>query len=193
MKLTVKQNINKESVVLKHKIALETATLLEGRDKLLQTDHMIYVMVSLVDNFIEESLIALINEDTKEFAEIVERDVEPVFCELIKDKEIEALFYEVLDYINEFKYREETRRTSAIGFVDYLFEIIGEYEWNDLKFFFQHISDKARQVLTDEEESKKAEPKRVTRDEFEGADAKMKELIQKFQREGQELKNKNNG
>ena len=111
----------------------------------------------------------------------------------IKDEEIEALFYEVLDYINEFKYREETRRTSAIGFVDYLFEIIGEYEWEDLKFFFQHISDKARKVLTDEEEPKKVEPKRVTRDEFEGADAKMKELIQKFQREGQELKNKNNG
>ena len=187
MELTLKQNINKESVVLKHKIALETTTLLEGREKLLHTDHMLYTMISFVDNFIEEELLELINTDEREFTVIVEDTIEPFFNELMKEEENQALFYEILDYVDEFKFREENRRTSAIGFLDYLLEIIGSFDWEDLKFFFHHITEKAQDVI------EKEEPKPVpTRDEFEGADAKMKELIQRFQRQSQEINKQNN-
>lgn len=187
MKLTLKQNINKESVVLKHKIALETITLLEGREKLLYTDCMLYTMISLVDNFIEEELLELINTDEREFTTIVEDTIEPFFNELISNEEIETLFYEVLHYVDEFKLREETRRTSAIGFMDYLLEIIGSFDWEDLKFFFHHLTEKAQETMIKEE--KQPVP---TRDEFEGADAKMKELIQRFQRQSQEISKQNN-
>ena len=53
MKMTKKENINVNSIVLKHKIALETITLLEGRENLLYTDMMIYTMVSFVDVALE--------------------------------------------------------------------------------------------------------------------------------------------
>lgn len=188
MKLTLKQNINKESVVLKHKIALETITLLEGREKLLYTDYMLYTMISLVDNFIEEELLALINNDERDFTLIVEESIEPCFNEIIKEEMAEVLFYEILNYVADFKDTEESRRLSAIGFLDYILEMVGEFEWEDLKYFFNRVAHNAQENLIEIERDKKQTQQPVTRDEFEGADEKMKALIQKFQRQGQELK-----
>lgn len=186
MKMTVKENINVNSIVLKHRIALETATLLEGRENLLYTDYMIYTMVSLVDNFIEENLIGMINEDERDFTEIIETDIENKFNELIEDDKIKELYDEILSYIDEYKYAESARHASAIGFLDYVLEKIGDYEWEDLKFFFKHIVDNVQSNIISEPPKKVAKP--VTREEFEGADAKMKELLQKYKVEGQKIK-----
>lgn len=185
MEMTVRQNLNTNNIVFKHKIALEAITLLEGRTNLLYTDIMVYTMVSFVDNCIEENLIELINEDDKEFTAIVELDLEPKFEEIIQDKDLEALYYEVVNYVDEYIASLEYKRNTAVGLINEILDIIMSMDWDDLQFFFQNVSHKLKDSLGKTNE--KQAPKMVTPDEFEGADAKMKALIQKFQREGQEL------
>lgn len=186
MEMTVKQNLNTNNIVFKHKIALEAITLLEGRTNLLYTDIMVYTMVSFVDNCIEESLIDLINNDEKDFTAIVEFDLEPKFEEIIQNQEFETLYYEVVDYVNEYIMNMEYRRNTGVGLFNEVLDMIASMDWNDLQFFFQNLSHKTKEMIgkTTEEEQP---AKKVTIEEFEGADAQMKALIQKFQREGQEL------
>lgn len=185
-----KKNINVNSIVLKHKIALETITLLEGRENLLYTDMMIYTMVSFVDNCIEENLINLINEDESEdFAVIVENIIEPEFNKLIEDKDMEILYYEILDYVNEYMTNMDYKKNTAIGLLNFIIDSIGEIQWEDLKFFFQDLSRKTIDAIPD----KKEEVKKVTPQQFEGATEQIKELIQKYQREGEEIKKQREG
>lgn len=192
MEMTVKQNINKESVVLRHKIALETATLLEDKENILYTDIMIYTMVSLVDNFIEEHLIDLINKEEKDFATIVEEDVEPLFNQLIADEDIKKIFEEVVEYVDEYLMHADYKRNTAIGLINTILDIIGNMEFDDLKFFFQDVGHKFKeQVASRAEEGKPI--KKVTAQEFEGASEKMATLIAKYQKETEKIKEENNG
>lgn len=188
MKMTIKQNINKESVVLKHKIALETATLLEDKENILYTDIMLYAMVSMVDNFIEEQLIDLINNDDRDFAVIVEEDVEPLFNTLIVDEQTKEMFEETVAYVYDYLTAVDAKRNSFIGLINTILDIIGEMEWEDLKFFFQDVKQKAIEQMTNETPKKK-----VTRTEFDGASAKMAALINKYQEEGKKIQEENNG
>ena len=135
MKMTKKENINVNSIVLKHKIALETITLLEGRENLLYTDMMIYTMVSFVDNCIEENLINLINEDESEdFAVIVENIIEPEFNKLVEDKDMEILYYEILDYVSEYMTNMDYKKNTAIGLLNFIIDSIGQFQWEDLRY-----------------------------------------------------------
>lgn len=191
MEMTVKQNINKESVVLRHKIALETATLLENKENVLYTDIMIYSMVSLVDNFIEEHLIDLINGSDKDFAVIVEEDIEPLFNQLIADNRVKEIFDETVDYVDEYLMHADYKRNTMIGLINTVLDIIEDLDFDDLKFFFQDAGHRFRETIAKQQEAKPV--KQVTVEEYEGASDKMASLIAKYQREGEKLKEKNNG
>lgn len=192
MEMTVKQNINKESVVLKHKIALEAATLLEDKENVLYTDIMIYSMVSLVDNFIEEHLIDLINKEDRDFAIIVEEDIEPLFNELVKDEQIKDIFDSTVEYVDEYLMHADYKRNTAIGLINNILDIIGDMNFEDLKFFFQDTNHKFReQLAANNVETKPI--KQVSVEEYEGASDKMAKLIAKYQREGAKIKEQNNG
>ena len=60
MEIKIKENIDKGSIVLKHKIALETISILEEKDNTLATEVELYAMVATVDNFSEGSLLDLV-------------------------------------------------------------------------------------------------------------------------------------
>lgn len=187
MEMTVKQNINKESVVLKHKIALETATLLEDKENVLYTDVMIYSMVSLVDNFIEEHLIDLINQEEKDFAVIVEEDIEPLFNQLIADEDIKKIFEETVEYVDEYLMAADYKRNTLVGLVNTILDIIGNMDFDDLKFFFQDVKRKTtEQIVASKPEEKPI--KKVTAQDFEGASDKMATLIAKYQKESEQIK-----
>lgn len=191
MEMTVKQNLNANNIVFKHKIALEAMTLLEGRVNLIYTDIMVYTMVSFVDNCIEENLIELINSDTKEFTEIVEFDIEPKFEEITQNEDLCALYYEIVEYVSDYMDTLEYKRNTAIGLINELLDTIMDMDWNDLNFFFQNLSTKVKNELGKNAEADSA-TKKVTPEEFEGASAKMTALINKFQRESKELQTKSN-
>ena len=191
MEMTVKQNINKESIVLRHKIALEAATLLEDKENVLYTDVMIYSMVSLVDNFIEEHLIDLINKEDKDFAVIVEEDIEPVFNTLMQDETVKTIFEQTVEYVDEYLMHADYNRNTMVGLVNTVLDIISDMDFDDLKFFFQDVGHKMKERIATQEETKPIKP--VTVQEFEGASDKMASLIAKYQREGGKIKEQNNG
>lgn len=191
MEMTVKQNLNTNNIVFKHKIALEAITLLEGRVNLVYTDIMVYTMVSFVDNCIEENLIELINSDTKDFTDIVEFDIEPKFEEITQNEDLCALYYEIVEYVSDYIDTLEYKRNTVIGLFNELLDTIMDMDWKDLDFFFQNLSTKVKNELGKNVEADST-TKKVTPEEFEGASAKMTALINKFQRESKELQTKSN-
>lgn len=190
MEMTVKQNLNTNNIVFKHKIALEAITLLEGRTNLLYTDIMVYTMVSFVDNCIEENLIELINQSDEDFTHIVEFDIEPKFEEIIQDENLEALYYEVLEYVDTYISNLDYKRNTAIGLINEVLDTIMDMNWDDLQFFFQNLSQKMKNELG--KPAEETVTKKVTPEEFEGASAKMSALINKFQRESKEMQKVSN-
>lgn len=199
MEMTVKQNINTKSIVLKHKIAAGATALLEGREFLLDSDVELYVMVSLVNNFIEENLLELVEQDERDFPAILEDTIEPFFMNLLEEHNYENTYYEIVGIVINYLNEQELRRNTMIGLFNHILDIFEDQEWSDLEFFFTELKNKGSKLLGDIANNLpqvKEEPKKVvTRaklDEFEGASESMKELIQKFQRESQELKNQNN-
>ena len=57
MKLTLLENVNTQSFVLKHNILAQATSLAMGREGVLQTEKNLYLVLALVDNIIQENLI----------------------------------------------------------------------------------------------------------------------------------------
>lgn len=201
MEMTVKQNINTKSIVLKHKIAVGATALLEGREFLLESDVELYTMVSLVNNFIEENLLELVEQDERDFPSILEETIEPFFMELMTTYDYENTYYEIVSIVLDYLNTQEIRQNTMIGLINHLIDVFADQNWEDMEYFFTELKDKGSKYLADmantlnqpKEENK--EKKVVTRakiEEFEGASDNIKELIQKFQRESEEIKKQNN-
>lgn len=188
MEMTVKQNINANSIVLKHKIALGASLMLEERELTLDTDAELYTMVSVVNNFIEENLLDLIEEDEREFAEILEIDVEPLFDKIITDYNYKETFDEivatVVNYLDNLQYRRHT----ILGLVNMVIDFLSEQNWEDLEFFFNDLKQRGSNLLTSlvtdlpKTETKKV-IQRTNQEQFDGASEKIKDLIEKFQKQ----------
>lgn len=187
MEMTVKQNINAKSIVLKHKIALGASLMLEERELTLDTDAELYTMVSVVNNFIEENLLDLIEADEREFAEILESDVEPLFDKIMTDYNYQDTFEEIVSTVVNYLDNLQYRRNTVMGLINTLIDFLTDQNWEDLEFFFNDLKQRGSSLLssvvTDEA---KAEPKkiiqRVNQEQFDGASDKIKELIEKFQK-----------
>lgn len=187
MNLTIRENINKESTVLKHKIGLETITLLEDRGNILTSEIEIYAMVSLVDSFVNENLIQMITEDEREFAEIVEADIEPLFEEIIQKYEYKDIYDEIVEDIVYYKEKDDADSHSLLGLLNIFFNALTEQNWEDLQFFFNDMKQKSKEVIAKNinipdapDHSKLMEQGHKA--ELDGASEKIGELISKFQK-----------
>lgn len=188
MEMTVKQNVNANSIVLKHKIALGASLMLEERELTLDTDAELYTMVSVVNNFIEENLLDLIEADEREFAEILEADVEPLFDKIITDYNYKETFDEivatVVNYLDSLQYR----RNTVIGLINMVIDFLSDQNWEDLEFFFNDLKQRGSSLLTSlvtdlpKTETKKV-IQRTNQEQFDGASEKIKDLIEKFQKQ----------
>ena len=188
MEMTVKQNMNAKSIVLKHKIALGASLMLEERELTLDTDAELYTMVSVVNNFIEENLLDLIEADEREFAEILETDVEPLFDKIIVDYDYKETFEEivatVVNYLDSLQYR----RNTILGLVNMVIDFLSDQNWEDLEFFFNDLKQRGSSLLTTmvtdmpKTETKKI-IQRTNQEQFDGASDKIKDLIEKFQKQ----------
>lgn len=187
MELTIKKDMNVKSVVLRHKIALETITLLDGRENILYTEKELYTMVSLVDNFIEENLIDAINLEKEDFPVIVEKYIEPKFEEIITMYNVQDVYDELVEYVDEYLTNLEYKENTFFGILNTLIDIVNEMNWEDLKFFFNKVSTEAKNALASTVEQEEKPIKKVTQEEYEGASAKMAALIDKFQKEKEEI------
>lgn len=196
MNLTIREGVNKDSKVLKHKIALEAITLLEDKDLVLDTEVYLYAMIALVDNFIEESLVELVGQDERTFADIVEAEIEPKFNEIVAKYELDEMYEELVYMCIDYKDRWERKNSSALGLIDTIANMFTTQDWSDLKFFFRDLTAKGEQLIAEKIESgeleipKKTAPK-ATQAQLDGASDKMAALIEKFQREGKALQEQN--
>ena len=95
MKFTLKENINTQSFVLKHEILLQASELAMGREGVLQTEKDLYLMMSFINNLIEEDLIDSCNKDERDLTTIVLEDIEPYFFNLIKEEKYKELYNEM--------------------------------------------------------------------------------------------------
>lgn len=190
MNLTVREGVNKNSKVLKHKIALEAITLLEDKELVLDSEVYLYTMIALVDNFIEESLIELVGQDERAFADIVENEIEPKFDEIVAKYELDEMYEELVYMCIDYKDRWEAKNNTLPGLLNTIIEVIGDKDWSDLKYFFRDLITKAENVIAahgEELQPPKKELPKASKEELEGASDKMAALIEKFQREGQEI------
>lgn len=128
MTFTIKKEINPESLILKHNILLQASDLTMGREGALQTEKDLYLMMAFVNNFIEEDLIALCNDDERDLGRITIEDIEPFFNGLMELEPNRKLYEEIhklfLDRCKEIWDNQH----SFYGVLDALLTMIGSMD-----------------------------------------------------------------
>ena len=191
MELKVKENINKESKLLHHKIGVETVTLLEDKGITLDSEIELYTMVATVDNFVEGSLLEYIGDSEDTFETLIEKEIEPFFDTIIKDYDFKDIYDTICDDVINYMYNKNEERYSLIGMLNQLLDFVNNQNWEDLKFFFTKMADTAKETIinnTDLAAEPEKETPTIVNADLRGANAKMAELITKFQKESEELK-----
>ena len=187
--MTVKQNVNFESIILQHKIALEASTMLEDREIVLDTDVALYTMVSLVNNAIEEDLMDIIEKDEREFIDILTEDIEPKFWEIIKQYNCKEVYDKIVAINIKFLNDLMLQRNTVFGLANRIAGLFGEQNWEDLQFFFNDLKQKGMSILEQYTQNlpQVVETKQVVQrartEKFEGASAQMQALLDKYQQE----------
>lgn len=187
--MTVKQNVNFESIILQHKIALEASTMLEDREIVLDTDVALYTMVSLVNNAIEEDLMDIIEKDKREFIDILTEDIEPKFWEIVKQYDCKEIYDKIVAINIKFLNDLMLQRNTLFGLANRITGLFGEKSWEDLQFFFNDLKQKGMSIL--EQYTNNLPPVQETKqvvqrartEKFEGASAQMQALLDKYQQE----------
>lgn len=187
--MTVKQNVNFESIILQHKIALEASTMLEDREIVLDTDVALYTMVSLVNNAIEEDLMDIIEKDKREFIDILTEDIEPKFWEIVKQYDCKEIYDKIVAINIKFLNDLMLQRNTLFGLANRITGLFGEKSWEDLQFFFNDLKQKGMSIL--EQYTNNLSPVQETKqvvqrartEKFEGASAQMQALLDKYQQE----------
>lgn len=118
MKMTLKQNINTNSLMLKHGILLQASGLVMGREGVLQTEKDLYLIMAFVDNLIEEDLIAACNEDKRDLGTVMTEDVEPFFMQLIEKEEYKVLYEEMRQLFLQRCKEIWDNQHSIVGLID---------------------------------------------------------------------------
>jgi len=95
MKLTIKKDVDFNSIILKHNILLQASNLAMGREGALQTEKELYLILAMLDNICEENVIEACNEDKRDLATIMTKDVEPVYLELMKNENYTNFYAEL--------------------------------------------------------------------------------------------------
>lgn len=180
MKMTLKQNINTNSLVLRHRILVQATGLVMGREGALETEQDLFLMLSFIDNIIEENLVEECNEDERDLITIMETEVEPFFFEIMKQEK----YKEMWDYVNKIfidKCKEIwANQHSIIGVIDTILEVLGtmdETQKGEILKSTAKIAEAAQEKRT-----------AIMAEKADQANSKLEELVKSYQRaEAQKL------
>lgn len=184
MELTLKENIKTNSLMLKHNILLQASELIMGREGVLQTEKELYLMLAMVNQLIEEDLIALCNEDGRELEDIVTEDIEPFFENIIIKEEYKRLYNECKDLFLARCKEIWDNQHSIVGVIDAIMTTIATMTDEDKKEALVEtgkIAEKAFERRT-EVMSKKADE----------TNSKLAQLMEKYQTSVEETDEENN-
>lgn len=185
MKLTLMENINTESIVLRHKILMQAIGLINGREGALETEKDLYLILALLNNIIEEDLVSECNDDARELVEIMEDELEPYFFELMKKPEYLDLFnYTHKIFINECNTIWNNQH-SIMGVIDTVLTLLGTMDDTEKGKILESTAQMAQAVY-----EKRTE--KMT-EQAEAANSKLEQLVEMYQKkEGQMSKEENN-
>ena len=71
MTITFKEDMNPQSVIVKHGILMQAATLITGREGVLETEKELYLILAMIDFLAEENIIEKASEKGKYFNKII--------------------------------------------------------------------------------------------------------------------------
>lgn len=133
MELTLKKNVNINSLTLQHNILIRATMLLEGREGVLETEKLIRLMLATVDMIVEEDVIDLCNNDGRDLMTIMTEDIEPFFNKLMEVEGFrEAWFYMVNVLLKRCQEIWDNQH-SVMGVIDAILTMIATIPEEDKK------------------------------------------------------------
>lgn len=179
MKLTLKENININSLTLQHNILLQAMLLLEGREGVLETEKRLYLMIAMVDAIIQENLLELCNEDARDLTTIMMEDIEPFFIDILnEDKEKQKAYEYMTKVLLERCDHIWASQHSVLGVVDAIMTTIASMSEEDKKAALVETGKIAEAAY-----EKRTEVLSAKADE---TNSKLEALVQQYQRKSQE-------
>ena len=170
MELTLKENINTHSVILRHKILIQATDLLVGREGVLETEKDLYLILSFLDNIMNEDVVDLCNQDERGLVDIMEQELEPIFFEIIKEEDYKELYLYVRDVLHNRCQEIWNNQHSILGVIDTILAIIGS------------LDDESKEGLVE----KAIDAAKYVEEKTEEVNSKLEELIKTYQKkEGQ--------
>lgn len=129
MKLTLRQNLNLNSMLLRHDINTQSVLLVTGREGALLSELKLYVLLSLIHNLCEEDVITECNEDEHDLITIVRDEIEPFYFKIIEDKpEIGDLYNNCINDIVDYCNKVYSEQHSLLGLLNTLVDVFSRLD-----------------------------------------------------------------
>lgn len=189
MELKLKENYNISSITMQHNILLQALTMLEGREGALETEKKLYLIVSLVNNLIEEDLLESCNKDERDLPTILINDIEPFFIKICEE---DNKIKEAYDYMEKVLLDRCNKiwddQHSLLGIMDAVLTTIGAMTEEDKKEVLLKTGEIAEQAFNYRTEKMEEATKETN--------TKLEALIAQYQKqnnikETQEVKEEN--
>lgn len=184
MQMTLVENLNTESIVLRHKILVQSIGLISGREGVLETEKDLYLILALLDNIIQEDLVKQCNDDERELVVIMEEDLEPYFFNLIQDKKYNDLYLYVRKVFLDKCKEIWDNQHSLLGVIDTILTVVSSMDEEQKGEILESTANVAKAVY-----EKRTE---ILSDKADEANNKLEQLVQMYQRkEGKKIEEEN--
>lgn len=183
MKMTLVENLNTESIVLRHKILVQSIGLISGREGVLETEKDLYLILALLDNIIEEDLVKECNEDERELAQIMEEDLEPFFFNLIKEEKYNKLYTYVRKVFLDKCKEIWDNQHSLLGVIDTILTVVSTMDEEQKGEILESTANVAKAVYEKRTEELSAKADK--------ANSKLEQLVEMYQRKEGNMENSN--
>lgn len=182
MELTLKKEVNLTSIALQHDILVEATSLLVGREGVLETEKILYLMVATIDNLVDEELITICNDDPRDLMTIIKQDLEPEFNKLKEMAGFEEMWNNLVRILLARCDQIWKEQNSVMGVIEGIIDMIATMPDNEKKEALIATGKIAEQAF-DRRTEKMEKAANETND-------KLEQLVQKYEKIGQELAEK---
>lgn len=182
MELTIKKEVNLTSIALQHDILVEATSLLVGREGVLETEKILYLMVATLDNLVNEELITICNDDPRDLLTIIKQDLEPKFNEFKEMPGFNEMWSNLVRILLARCDQVWKEQNSVMGVIEGIIDMIATMPDNEKKDALIATGKIAEQAFDRRTEKMEGAVKETN--------SKLEELVQKYEKIGQELAEK---
>ena len=182
MELTIKKEVNLTSIALQHDILVEATSLLVGREGVLETEKILYLMVATLDNLVNEELITICNDDPRDLLTIIKQDLEPKFNEFKEMPGFNEMWNNLVRILLARCDQVWKEQNSVMGVIEGIIDMIATMPDNEKKDALIATGKIAEQAFDRRTEKMEGAVKETN--------SKLEELVQKYEKIGQELAEK---